>query len=205
MGAVERRERDKRALREEILRAARSLFVEQGYESVSMRKIAGRIDYSPTAIYLHFRDKSDLLRSICDETFAKLVAALERIADQSASRGGNPVELLKKGLHAYVEFGLAHPDHYQLTFLTRHQGPPEEKLDMGMCAFAHLTTAVQACVDGGRFRDNDVATTSQALWAAVHGVTALLIQQTDFPFVAQKKLIRRVIDSMVDGLTIWHP
>ena len=79
MGIAERRERQKNALRADILAAARDLFVEQGYESVSMRKIAGRIDHSPTAIYLHFKDKSDLLRSICDETFLKLSDSLEAL------------------------------------------------------------------------------------------------------------------------------
>ena len=135
MGTVERREREKKALREDILDAARDLFVEQGYENVSMRKIADRIEYSPTAIYLHFKDKSSLLTSICDETFLKLSAALEGITARGKS---DPVELLKKGLHAYVDFGLAHPNHYQLTFLTRNDDA-RDKQSTGLQAFSHCT------------------------------------------------------------------
>jgi AcrR family transcriptional regulator len=201
MKFIERRERGKKALREEILGAARDLFVEQGYESVSMRKIAGRIEYSPTAIYLHFKDKSDLLRSICDETFDKLTAALEELAARTAAGREDAVELLKEGLHVYVEFGLAHPDHYQLTFLTRHREEKEENAAAGMRAFGCLTAAVKACADAGRFRDHNVEAISQALWAGVHGVTALLIQLPGFPFIERQELIRRVIDSMVNGLS----
>lgn len=209
MSLTERRERDKKALREEILGAARDLFVEQGYESVSMRKIAGRIEYSPTAIYLHFKDKSDLLRSICEETFDKLAAALEELARRTSSGKEDPVELLKEGLRVYIDFGLAHPNHYRLTFLTRHQPDNGEKVEAGMRAFGCLTAAVKACVDGGCFRDDHVEAISQALWAGVHGVTALLIQLPGFPFVERRELTRRVIDSMVNGLAVksavWHP
>ena len=66
MGTKERRERERRELRRKILDAARALFVEQGYDAVTMRKIAQAIEYSPTAIYLHFRDKKAVINAICD-------------------------------------------------------------------------------------------------------------------------------------------
>ena len=72
---------------------------------------------------------------------------------------------------------------------------------MGLQAFSHLTRSVQVCMSAGRLRGKHVEEISQSLWAGVHGVTALLIQLPGFPFVARKKLIKRVIDSMVDGLT----
>jgi AcrR family transcriptional regulator len=166
-----------------------------------MRKVANRIDHSPTAIYLHFKDKSDLLRSICDETFLKLSKALETITERMESGKCDVIEGLKRGLHVYVEFGLSHPRHYELTFLTRREIAGAEEMSTGLHAFSYLTRGVQACVNAGRLRDKRVDEMSQALWAGIHGVTALLIQQPDFPFVARKKLIKRVIDSMVDGLS----
>ncbi len=66
MGTKERRERERRELRKKILDAARELFVEQGYDAVTMRKIAQAIEYSPTAIYLHFKDKMAVMRALCD-------------------------------------------------------------------------------------------------------------------------------------------
>ena len=66
------------SLRGEILDAARRMFAEEGNEQVSMRRLAERIEYSPTTIYLYFEDKDDLFRAVCDETFGKLVRRLER-------------------------------------------------------------------------------------------------------------------------------
>ena len=74
MGTKERRAREKEQLRRQILVAARELFVNEGYESVSMRKkFANKIEYSPTTIYLYFKDKADLLDSVCKETLPEPV------------------------------------------------------------------------------------------------------------------------------------
>jgi AcrR family transcriptional regulator len=199
VNAVQKRQRDKNTLRQEIMDAARDLFVQQGYENVSMRKIADRIEYSPTAIYLHFKDKSELLNSICTATFAGLASALAGISAKFKAGKSDPVGLLKKGLHIYVEFGLAHPNHYQLTFLTPHEDPRHED-PICMQAFAYLVEGVSACIAAGRFRAQPPQQISQSLWAAIHGVTSLLIQHPGFPFVARKKLIGCVIDSMIQGL-----
>ena len=72
MGVQERREREKQGIREEILEAARQLFVTEGYENVSIRKIAEKIEYSPGTIYLYFQDKAEILAQISEETFSRL-------------------------------------------------------------------------------------------------------------------------------------
>src|SRR5277367_2891561 len=74
----ERRAHHKAALRREIMDVAAELFGTEGYENVSMRKIAQRIGYTPMAIYLHFKDKNDLLDCICEEAFIQLYRSLER-------------------------------------------------------------------------------------------------------------------------------
>src|SRR5690349_5915348 len=100
MGSTERRARAKVALRQQILDAARELFVREGYDAVSMRRIAARIEYSPTAIYLHFPDKQSILTALCDETFEKLSTRLAA----HVARTPDPVERLRGGLRLYIEF-----------------------------------------------------------------------------------------------------
>ena len=97
MGSKERRERAKENLREQIMDAARELFVSEGYESVSMRKIADKIEYSPTTIYLYFKDKTDLLVQLCDETFARLGERLERIRQKQE----DPLLALREAARAF--------------------------------------------------------------------------------------------------------
>src|SRR5215470_8575441 len=108
MGVIERRERERQAVRKEIIEAARALFIEEGYEKTSMRKIAEKIEYSPTTIYLYFNDKKELLESICEETFGKFVKVLENI-DKNKK---DPLENLYAVMKAYVEFGLKNPNDY---------------------------------------------------------------------------------------------
>src|ERR1043166_3319015 len=113
MGVQERRARQKEGVREEILDAARTLFVKDGYESVSIRKIADKVEYAPGTIYLYFRDKAEILDRICEETFAKLIRKMEAIKQDTAA----PLDKLRRGLNTYIQFGLENPNHYILTFI----------------------------------------------------------------------------------------
>ena len=200
MGPKARREREREALRQVILDAARELFVEEGFENVSMRRIAEKIEYSPTTIYLYFEDKLSLLYAICQETFAKLAKRLEVIGRET----DDPVETLKKGCRAYIEFGLKHPNHYKLTFINTPQHPkdPDWKMEdsMGMKAYGHLRSAVEACVEQQIFHSTDVDAVSQMFWAAGHGITSLLITKLHFPFVNKNQLIDMTLDTLIDGL-----
>src|SRR5262245_15959385 len=106
------RARQKQLLRQQILDAARELLMRNGYDQLSMRRVADRIDYSPTAIYLHFKDKQELVSSLCDESFAKLVHELETLAEEYP----DPLVRLRKGMERYIELGMKNHKHYLTTF-----------------------------------------------------------------------------------------
>jgi len=201
MGVKERKARQKKFLRQEILDAASELFVREGYENVSMRRIADKIEYSPTTIYLYFKDKADLLESVCKETFARLVQRLSKIMEQP----GDPVERLKRGLMAYIEFGVQNPHHYRATFMMPvPEGFDQEKHHQpdspGMQAFAFLTRGLTECIQAGKLQAADVELASQTVWAGIHGITALLITKHMFPWVGRDKVIHSVVDTLVAGL-----
>jgi AcrR family transcriptional regulator len=96
VGVQERRVRQKPLVRQEILDAARDILASEGYEGLSMRKVARRIDYSPTAIYLHFKDRDDLVSCVCEQLMGGLARELEQVAERHA----DPLVALKKGLGA---------------------------------------------------------------------------------------------------------
>ncbi len=199
MGTKERRAREKEQLRQQILVAARKLFVNDGYENVSMRKIADQIEYSPTTIYLYFKDKADLLDSVCKETLLNLLNTLEELKRNNT----NPIETLRKSGRAYVEFGLKYPQDYKLTFVIRPQFQRGLGLDEGSVGervFNYLRAMVSECTQQKKFRQVDVETTGQVMWSAVHGVTLLLIDFPDFPWTEKDKLIDMVIDTTIKGL-----
>jgi AcrR family transcriptional regulator len=179
VGTSERREREKNELKAKILDAARELFAAEGYEAVTMRKIAERIEYSPTAIYAHFKDKNALIRELCEGDFTafaqKFVAFLD-IPD--------PIERLRLAGSAYVEFAIENPQHYRLMFMT--QRPPIEEdesdpNDPARNAYAFLKATVNDALAKRLFRPElrDADVIAQSIWAALHGVVALHISVCD--------------------------
>ena len=201
MGVKERKLRQKKFLRQEILDAASELFVKEGYENVSMRRIADKIEYSPTTIYLYFKDKAELLEQVCHETFSRLSRHLTRILEQP----GDPLERLRRGLIAYVHFGLENPHFYRATFMMPiPEGFDKEKYarpdSPGLQAFDFLRRCVFDCISAGKMHPKDPELASQTLWCAAHGVTSLLITSTMFPWVDKEQVIESVIDTMIAGV-----
>jgi AcrR family transcriptional regulator len=203
MGVQERRARQKKFLRQEILDAASELFVKNGYENFSMRRIAEKIEYSPTTIYLYFQHKSELLEQVCEETFARLSKVLTKILEQP----GEPIERLKRGLIAYIRFGLENPHHYRATFMmpvpedfdARKHARPDSA---GMQAFDFLRRSVYECIEAKEFGNVDAELVSQTLWAGIHGLTSLLITKGNlFPWVGVDKLIHSMVDTLVAGVS----
>ena len=198
MGTAERKARQRENARQEILDAARDLFLREGYESVSIRKIAEKAEYATGTLYLYFRDKAEILDSLCEETFIKLQKRMEAIHKDTS----DPLEGLRRGLLTYVQFGLDNPDHYTITFILKdrpnvqHTGKPAP----GDTCFSRLRGIVQKCIDLGKIASNDADETAQALWAGVHGVTSLLIMQCEFPFVEHTRLIERVANILIEGV-----
>jgi AcrR family transcriptional regulator len=182
----------KESVRRVILDAARELFVCEGYGNVSLRKIAGRIGYTPMAIYVHFRDKSEILDCICEETFDCFRANSERLDGLALP----PRERLAAGLRFFVEFGLEHPHHYQLTFMTPPCGQQSlgRRKEIGLDCYERMRERIAACV-GSPSDSPQVTLTSQVILTSLHGVVALCIARPEFPWVDRDHLI----DSVVAG------
>jgi len=215
MGVKERREREKTELRQTIMDAARRIFVEEGFENVSMRRIAEAIEYSPTAIYVHFKDKATLFAEIMRQDFDRLASRFGKVA-----RRGDPLERIRALGLEYVRFGVENPHHYKLMFMTtpalddpelrrQAEARQEHRGDPSHDAYALLRLAVIEAMDAGRFRPGltDPELISQTLWAGVHGVTALQITMHDDPWLHWRPIKHRaalMVDALMRGLT-RHP
>ena len=125
MGIVSRKEREKEEMRQSILDAALRLFREKGYDGVSIRNIAEAIEYSPATIYLYYKDKSEIFFALQYEA-----AALKRDHVMPAAQIENPWERLIDFGRRYIDFGMKHPDLYDLLFITRS---PMESIENQEC------------------------------------------------------------------------
>ncbi len=196
----DKRKRNKEAFRREILEAARELFSADGYGSFSMRKLARRIGYSPTTIYLYFRDKDELLFRLCEDFFGGLYKRLLEIVEE----GAEPSATLRKVLLAYVSFGLAHPEHYRVAYFTNPSvyGSPDEFLlrdTVSRAVYLRYRDLIARCRDDGVLALKDVDTLSQILWSGVHGIVSAALFTRDFPLVEPVVLAEGMVDGLLAG------
>lgn len=181
MSTQERREREREDLRQKIMAVARELFTQQGYEAVTMRQIADKIEYSATTIYAHFKDKTALVREIC-------LADYTQIAEKFVALAGieDPVERLLAAAREYVAFALEFPNQYRFLF-----GPVGEKLapeEIGVArgnpqedvyAFLHVTVSQAIAARRLRPEYQDPDHVVQLVWASLHGVIAIALECQD--------------------------
>lgn len=208
MGSAERRIRERADTRQRILDAAREMFVERGYEATTMRAIADRIEYTPTAIYHHFRNKEALLAELCAADFRALGSAFQKIG-----RIEDPVERLRRSGQTYVEFGLRHPMQYQLMFMTRK---PTEVLtglrssDPSESAYAFLQQTCADAIAAGRIRPeyDDPEELALMAWSALHGLLSLRIVKQDDDWIRwgdSKTTAARICDALLQGVLRERP
>jgi AcrR family transcriptional regulator len=185
--------------RGEILEAAKRLFIEEGFANATMRRIAGEVGVSPTALYLHFADKEAILQAIADDYFSELLVKLQ----EAQALAGPALTRLRAGLRSYLEFGLERVDEYRLTFQSRvmRAGTPVcAENDVAEMSFLVLEHAVEDLVASGVFRAGDPVTIAETIWCCLHGLTSALIDLTDRVATPHSALIESVIDTVVTGL-----
>ncbi len=177
MGISERKEREKEEIKKSILEAAKELFIKRGFEETSIRNIADKIEYSPTTIYLYFKDKNAIFHALHEEGFRNF-----RHNFQSLGFVADPFERLKAMGKVYIAFGLENPEFYNLMFILdspmAHMESCELEWYEGQQSFNMLTATVGECVKFGYFRkDLDVQIASFLIWSALHGMLSLFIKE----------------------------
>lgn len=149
MGTKERQDRERQAVTASILTAARDLFVAEGYQSVSIRKIAERIEYSPAAIYSYFASKDDIFLALAAEGFHRLD---EKV--RAAMNTDTPIENVRGCWWAFYEFSQEHPAYFELMFVDR--SVPRitqqwEGFEFLQQMLTHAVSAIQLAIDAGQF------------------------------------------------------
>jgi len=200
MGFKERRQKYKDEFKAEILEAALTLFAQEGYANFSMRKLAARIDYSPTTIYNYFRDKDDLLFHICENHYAHLMEEIREIR----KRGISPEETLREAMLGYIRYSLAHPEQYKVVFFSNPQlyGRPEEfknRDTMSLRLWRSTCEVIDECMRSGVFRPMDGETLSIVFWSAVHGLVSSFIFTKDFPMPDPDVMAEMLLDGLFKG------
>jgi AcrR family transcriptional regulator len=203
MGIKERHERDREAVRRSILDAARDLFVTEGYENVSIRKIAERIEYSPAAIYSYFPSKDDIFFSLAEEGF-RLLGDPGADAVMKRLQGLAPLDRVRAVFWRLYEFSRQHPEYFALMFVDR--AVPRISREYERFAFAremkqHVAEEIERCIDAGEISATvEPLTAMRLLTSGVLGVAVMRLTDRLPPDESADDLASDVLDTVLAGL-----
>lgn len=203
MGIAERKGRQRAELREQILTAARRIVLHEGFEQLTMRKIADAIEYSPATLYLYFENREAIGRQLCMEAFEHLVsymAGCTAIAD--------PKERLAAVGRSYARFGFENPEEYRLVFMTdpaymEALFPPHEPKDpeqAGERAFQFVVDAVVEAQRAGLITPGDPIAIAEILWTGCHGIVSLGITCSNMLETPLDTLVANLCETLLRGL-----
>lgn len=153
-----------------------ALFVAEGYEKTTIRNIADKIEYSPATIYLHFKDKNELLFAVHEMAFEKFFNAMAPVLLISDIRQ----RLMQMG-YIYVQFAFENPELYGLMFMDHAPMDCLEQTDSawiaGMKAHNLLRdTVAQMLASQQISNEHEIDLLSLSIWSYVHGLTSLAIR-----------------------------
>jgi len=177
MSTVDRKAREKEALRALILKGAKKLFVEKGIEQTTIRNIAEEIDYSVGTVYVYFKDKNAILHDLHSIGFQELGSYFQDLITIE-----DPKERLKKMGFTYIKFALENSEMYDLMFNLKApmeflESSDNENWDEGAITFNYVKKTIEECIDQGHFKGHEVEGLSFMVWSLVHGMCCLEIRQ----------------------------
>ena len=197
MSIKQRKEQEKSEMRGLILKTAMNLFLDKGFENITIRNIAEKIEYSPATIYLYFKNKDEILHTLCSEGFEKLYEH-----QKTSLTLDDPLERLHKHGEAYIQFALENPEYYDLMFMMR--GPEKgiqeiNDCDIGLKSYELLKTNVEECMDAGLFPRINIDIAAFSLWSFVHGIASLIIRGRGimFPEEGIKSMVEEALNFML--------
>jgi AcrR family transcriptional regulator len=201
LGVKQRQERERETVSRAILDAARELFVREGYEEVSIRKIAERIEYSPAAIYSYFPSKDDIFFALAEEGFRLLFSYGDA---PRVSSDDDPADDLRRMFWRYYEFSKEHPEYFALMFLDR--SVPRISRNWPRLGFVgemkhDMVLRIQRAIDKGACpADTPPNVVFRLLLTAVHGAATLRLCDRLAPGEDPDTLARATIDTVLKGL-----
>jgi AcrR family transcriptional regulator len=201
MRTLTRRQRETEALREQVLDKAEDIFVREGINRVTMRRISASIDYAPTVLYRLFTNKADLVDHLIARGYDGVRSKYEAVLSQ---KNMDSISLLKGILETYVDYALSHPNHYRMWFDTSSVvfGNQELRMTHGRLEYVVFKTwldCIEACQADGLFSKLDLMDIFQILWSRIHGLISLRLQHPDMTWMPLTQHLETVLPTDNSG------
>ena len=199
MGIAERKIRQREEFRSSILEAAWLQVLTDGWQSLSIRKIADAIEYSIPVIYNHFENKEAILLEFTKEGFQKLADVLVEVK----SKHTKPSEQLEAMAHAYWDFAFEHKEYYQLMF---GLGIPACEMVNQIAEMKHMTgimiTTIQEAIALGDNTEINYFLKYHTYLSILHGLVSIeMIQKVGKPDPEKKLILQDAISGFIISIT----
>jgi len=202
MSIIDRKKQEREVLKNKILDAASNIITSEGFEKLSIRKIADAIEYSPAIIYNYFKDKAEIVSYIISDNSSKIIHILKKIQFDEQ----NPDKTLREGLNEYIKFVLENPELYRAVIMSNtvimnekismmHKGVAEEKQTMN-----YIKKIIVLGVEREIFEQGDGELLAQIIWASTYGLLARIIIEKQLSEEQKARLVQAHIDFMIKGL-----
>lgn len=195
----ERQQQFRDATRRAILDAALELFVQDGYASVSMRNIAGKVEYSPAAIYSYFPSKDDIFFALAEEGFTQLGQQ-----EVTAPADTDPLDAVRAMLLRLYRFSVEQPQYFALVFLDRtvpRIGREYQRFGVVTNLKQQLESRLARCVEAGIFPAGlDVYSAGRLLFLSILGVASARLSNRMVPGEDADLLARHAVNVTLAGL-----
>ncbi|GCE50318.1 TetR family transcriptional regulator [Thermosporothrix hazakensis] len=175
MTLKQRREREKQAMRDGILAAARHIARQQGWSAVTIRKIAEHIEYSPPMVYEYFANKEDLLQELVREGFHLLTTSMQRACYATDGEALSPEAQLNKIGDAYCQFARVYPELYQLMHGLGVALDSQERVQAAQVSCKIVLDTLMRWAQSKNVTLKNPEEAVEALWALLHGLVTLFI------------------------------
>ena len=192
MGIIERKLRHKEEIRSGILAAAWHMVITEGWQSLSIRKIADAIEYSIPVIYNHFENKEAILLEFSKEGFQKLAVILQETKDLHDS----PFAQLNAMADAYWDFAFEHKEYYQLMF---GLGIPACETVSQITEMKEMTqilmTTIRTALASAQNETASVHLKFNTYWSILHGLVSIqMIEKEGKPDIMKKMILKDAMD-----------
>lgn len=204
MGISERRQREKESLRRRILEEARKIIVSEGFDALTIRRVADAVEYAPGTLYLYFKNRDAIARELCLGVYQAMHDALIPVA-----RIKNPQKRLRAFAQGYVAFALGAPEMYRLALMSDpefsevllREGPIEGADGPGRQIFALLVRTIAEL----QRSEAKAFALAETMWVGVHGIVSLRITCHSYPVTEPDTLARLLADTLIAGILAKRP
>jgi len=196
MEIINRRENERKIIREKIYKATSEIIIEEGYDKVSIRKIASKIEYSPTLIYNYFKEKEDIIRAIISDNYTRVCESMLSLKLEALE----PNIALRKGLICFVHFMIENPEHYKATMLNGLNS--DVKINNNQEVMDLLLGIIKRGKNNGFFIEEDETIIASFLLTSISGIINEIVSKRLYQESRLEFVIEKHVAMIIRGVTL---